>query len=92
MQAHFVIKKPIVTEKSTFAMSERGQYSFEVDPRATKDQIKDAVEHLYKVKVVGVSTQNRKGKLRRLKYGMVTERMTKKATVRLAEGQTIEMF
>jgi large subunit ribosomal protein L23 len=92
MQAHFVIKKPIVTEKSTFAMNERGQYTFEVDPRASKDQIKDAVEQLYKVKVVGVSTQTRKGKERRLKYGLVTERTTKKAVVRLAEGQTIEMF
>jgi large subunit ribosomal protein L23 len=92
MQAHYVIKKPLVTEKSTFAMNERGQYAFEVDPRATKDDIKKAVEQLYKVKVVGVNTQNRKGKQRRLKYGLVTEPTTKKATVRLAEGQTIEMF
>ena len=92
MQAHYVIKKPLVTEKSTFAMGERSQYAFEVDPRATKDDIKRAVEQLYKVKVVGVNTQNRKGKQRRLRYGLVVEPTTKKATVRLAEGQTIEMF
>ncbi len=92
MQAHYVIKRPILTEKSTFAMNERAQYSFEVDPRATKGDIKQAVQQLYKVKVVGVNTQNRKGKHRRLKYGLITEPLTKKATVRLAEGQTIEMF
>jgi large subunit ribosomal protein L23 len=92
MQSHYVIKRPILTEKSTYAMNERAQYSFEVDPRATKDDVKKAVEQLYKVKVVGVNTQNRKGKERRLKYGVVTEPTTKKAIVRLAEGQTIDMF
>ena len=92
MQSHYVIKRPILTEKSTFAMNERGQYAFEVDPRATKVDVKRAVEELYKVKVVGVNTQNRKGKQRRLKYGLVKEPTTKKATVRLAEGQTIDLF
>lgn len=92
MQAHYVIKQPILTEKSTFAMNERGQYTFLVDKRATKDQIKKAVEELYKVKVVGVNTQVRKGKQRRLRYGLVVEPTTKKAVVRLAEGQTIELF
>ena len=92
MESHYVIKQPILTEKSTFAMNERGQYSFLVDGRASKDQIKRAIEDLYKVKVVGVNTQNRKGKIRRLKHGPTVEPTTKKATVRLAEGQTIELF
>jgi large subunit ribosomal protein L23 len=92
MQAHYIIKRPVLTEKSTFAMNERAQYSFLVDPRATKDDIKRAVEELYKVKVVGVNTQNRKGKHRRLKFGLTIEPTTKKATVKLAEGQTIELF
>jgi large subunit ribosomal protein L23 len=92
MDATYVIKKPMLTEKSTFAMNEEGRYSFLVDRRASKDEIKRAVESLYGVKVVGVTTQNRKGKERRLKYGWVTEKVTKKATVRLAEGQTIELF
>ena len=87
-----VIKRPILTEKSTFSMNERGQYAFVVDVHARKDDIKRAVEELYKVKVVGVNTQVRKGKQRRLRYGLVTESTTKKATVRLAEGQTIELF
>lgn len=92
MQTHYVLKRPILTEKSTFAMNERSQYSFLVDPRATKDDIKRAVEEIYKVKVVGISTQNRKGKFKRLRYGLTVEPTTKKATVRLAEGQTIDLF
>ena len=92
MEAHYVIKQPILTEKSTFGMNERGQYSFLVDRTATKDQIKAAIQEIYKVKVVGVSTQVRKGKFRRLKYGLTQESTTKKAIVRLAEGQAIELF
>jgi large subunit ribosomal protein L23 len=92
MDATYVIKKPLLTEKSTFAMNEEGRYSFLVDRRASKDEIKRAVESLYGVKVVGVTTQVRKGRERRLKYGWVTEKVSKKATVRLAEGQTIELF
>lgn len=92
MDATYVIKKPMLTEKSTTAMNEQSRYTFLVDRRATKDEIKGAVESLYGVKVVGVTTQRRKGKERRLRYGWVTEKVTKKATVRLAEGQTIELF
>ncbi|MCC7390043.1 MAG: 50S ribosomal protein L23 [Phycisphaerales bacterium] len=92
MDATYVIKKPILTEKSTTAMNEEGRYSFLVDRRASKTEIKSAVESIYGVKVVGVTTQVRKGRERRLRYGWVTEKVTKKATVRLAEGQTIELF
>jgi large subunit ribosomal protein L23 len=92
MEAHYVIKQPILTEKSTFAMNEKGQYAFLVDRTATKTQIKQAIEEIYKVKVVGINTQVRKGKQRRLRYGLTVEPTTKKATVRLAEGQTIELF
>jgi large subunit ribosomal protein L23 len=92
MEAHYVIKQPILTEKSTFAMNEKGQYSFLVDPRATKDQIKKAIQDLYKVKVIRVNTQVRKGKFRRMRTGLTQESTTKKATVRLAEGQAIELF
>lgn len=92
MQSHYVIKKPIVTEKTTFAMNERKQYSFLVDPRATKLDVKRAVEHLYKVRVLDVTTQNRKGKERRLRYGIVNEATTKKATVRLHDDDVIDLF
>jgi large subunit ribosomal protein L23 len=92
MEAHYVVKRPLLTEKSTFSMNEKGQYCFMVDPRASKDEIKKAVESLYKVKVVSVNTQLRKGKFRRMRTGLTQESLTKKATVRLAEGQAIEMF
>ena len=92
MDATYIIKRPLVTEKSTFAMNELGQYAFEVDPRASKPEIKAAVESLYKVRVVSVNTQVRKGKERRLKYGYVTSPKSKRALVRLRDGDTIELF
>ncbi|MBK7404473.1 MAG: 50S ribosomal protein L23 [Phycisphaerales bacterium] len=92
MDATYVVKRPMLTEKSTFAMNEEGRYTFLVDRTASKDEIRRAVETLYGVKVVGVTTQVRKGKERRLKYGWVTEKLSKKAVVKLAEGQTIELF
>ena len=87
-----IIKSPILTEKSTFAMNEQKKYSFLVSREASKDQIKTAVERLYKVRVTGVNTQNRKGKARRMRYGVVQETTTKKATVTLHEEDVIELF
>ena len=87
-----VIKRPIVTEKSTFGMNELKQYAFLVDPRATKPQIKKAVQDAYKVRVKGVNTQVRKGKWRRTKYGLIREADTKKAIVCLHADDTIELF
>ncbi|HLO42009.1 MAG TPA: 50S ribosomal protein L23 [Phycisphaerales bacterium] len=91
MQAHDIIKKPLLSEKNTEAQ-EIGRYSFLVDNRASKDEIKDAIQKLYKVEVVQVNTQVRKGKIRRMKVGMIRESDTKKATVRVKSGQTIELF
>ncbi|MGP1272988.1 MAG: 50S ribosomal protein L23 [Phycisphaerales bacterium] len=91
MDAAYVIKKPILTEKSTAGM-ELGRYTFLVDRRATKTDVKNAVEQLYGVKVDGVTTQLRKGKLRRYRYGYSQEASTKKATVTLADGAAIELF
>lgn len=92
MHPTHVIKKPLVTEKSTFAMNEENRYSFLVDRRASKDEIKRAVEEIYNVKVASVATQLRKGKRRRLRYGYVRLATTKKATVRLAGDATIDLF
>lgn len=91
LQPHVIIRKPRVTEKSTIGM-ETNRYTFEVDVRATKDDIKAAVESLYKVKVETVNTQVRKGKNRRLKYGLIQEKTQKLASVLLAEGSTIELI
>jgi len=91
MDAAYVIKKPIITEKSTDA-TEDSKYTFLVDRTATKDDIKKAVGHLYGVKVASVSTQVRKGKRRRLRHGYSEQKVTKKAVVTLAGGATIELF
>jgi large subunit ribosomal protein L23 len=88
----YIVKKPVLTEKSTEAMNEQGRYTFEVDRRATKTDIKDAVESLYGVSVEGIQTRVQKGKLKRLRYGYVRESSTKTATVRVKEGQVIELF
>lgn len=92
MHPSTVIKKPIVTERSTVTMAEDNRFTFLVDRRADKTAIKHAVESLYGVKVLGVTTQVRKSRERRLKYGYVQAPPTKKAVVRLAEGQSIELF
>ncbi len=88
----YIIKKPVLTEKSTEAMNEHGRYTFEVDRTATKSDIKDAIQKLYDVSVEGIQTRTQKGKLRRLRYGYVRDAVKKTATVRLKEGQVIELF
>ena len=88
----YIIKKPVLTEKSTEAMNEHGKYTFEVDRLATKTDIKSAIESLYDVHVEGVQTRTRKGKLKRMRFGYVREKVRKVATVRLREGEVIELF
>jgi large subunit ribosomal protein L23 len=88
----YIIKKPLLSEKSTYGMNEQRRYTFVVDPRASKTEIKDAVQSLYKVRVVGVNTQLRKGKWRRLKVGLVREPLVKRAIVRLHPEDQIELF
>jgi large subunit ribosomal protein L23 len=92
MEPIYVIKRPMVTEKGTWGMNELNRYAFEVDVKATKGDIKKAVESLYKVKVEKVNTQVHKGRQRRMKYGLVMTPTVKTAVVRLKEGSTIELF
>ncbi|HPO92922.1 MAG TPA: 50S ribosomal protein L23 [Phycisphaerales bacterium] len=92
MEAIHVIKKPVVTEKGTWGMNEQNRYVFQVDTRATKTDIRKAIEDLYKVKVAGVNTQTRKGKRRRVKTGWSEAKLTKLASVKLAEGDRIDLF
>ena len=85
-----ILKAPVVTEKSEIARSE-GKYTFKCDPKASKLEIKEAIEKLFKVKVTSIRTINVKPKKRRVgRYTGLTNR-TKKAIVTLAEGQTIEL-
>lgn len=88
----YILRKPLLTEKSTQQMEENNVYTFEVDRRASKDVIKAAIEKAYGVKVVKVTTQVRKGGSRRFKYGSVAENSWKRAAIKVAEGQSIELF
>jgi large subunit ribosomal protein L23 len=91
---HRTIVRPLITEKSSAAYQERGEYTFEVHPDATKTQIRAAIEQLFGVKVVGVWTSTQRGKERRMGQTRATGRRPnwKKAIVRLREGDTIEVF
>lgn len=91
MNPREVIVRPVVTEESMKGV-ERGRYVFAVHPRATKTDIREAVEKLFKVRVEKVNTLWVKGKKRRRGR---TEGMTsswKKAVVKVAPGQKIEFF
>ena len=86
-----VILAPVVSEKA-YGNLELGVYTFLVDPRANKTQIKIAVEKVFGVKVTSVNTLNRTGKSRRTRYGMGKRKDTKRAIVSLAEGHRIDIF
>ncbi len=86
-----IIKAPVVTEKSTRLSQEENKYVFKVDSKANKNQIKEAIETIFKVKVVEISTLNAKTKKKRVgRYTGLTNRY-KKAVVKLADGQSIEL-
>jgi len=92
VHASYIIKVPLLSEKSTFGMNEQRRYTFVVDPRASKTEIKNAVQELYKVRVLGINTQVRKGKYRRVKVGLIQEPLEKRATVRLHPEDQIDLF
>ncbi|MCX7816579.1 MAG: 50S ribosomal protein L23 [Syntrophales bacterium] len=92
MEIHDVIKRVVVTEKSTIQKDEENKYVFEVDRRANKIEIARAVEKLFKVKVVDVHTMNYQGKKKRLGRIVGERRSWKKAIVTLAPGNRIEIF
>ncbi|MBN2256000.1 MAG: 50S ribosomal protein L23 [Deltaproteobacteria bacterium] len=92
MELYSVIKRPIVTEKTTAARDEGNKYFFEVDRRATKIDIRNSVEKIFKVKVVDVRTINVMGKKKRVGRTMGKRRNWKKAVITLAPGNTIEIF
>jgi large subunit ribosomal protein L23 len=85
-----VILSPVITEKST-NLSEFNQVVFKVRKDATKEEIKTAVEKLFDVKVLGVNTTIRKGKKKRFRGIAGRQKDVKKAIVRLAEGEKIDV-
>jgi len=85
-----VIIAPVVSEKS-YNLIDSGKYTFEVDPRSNKTEIKQAIEHIFKVEVASVNTMNRQGKTRRTKFGIGKRKDTKRAIVTLKSG-SIDIF
>lgn len=90
--AYKIIKRPLITEKSTIIKEMHNQLSFEVDRRANKIEIKKAVERIFKVQVEDVRTMNYQGKRKRLGRNEGRRRHWKKAVVTLKPGQKIEFF
>jgi large subunit ribosomal protein L23 len=87
-----IVLKPIVTEKAAWEGQERNRYAFQVAFGVNKQQIKDAVQQLYKVRVVNVATQTHPGKSRRTKYGITPAQTWKRAIVALHPEDKIELF
>ena len=85
-----ILLSPVVSEKS-YALLDQGKYTFVVDPRSNKSEIKRAVESIFGVKVDSVHTLNRPGKTRRTRFGTGKRKDTKRAIVTLREG-TIDIF
>jgi large subunit ribosomal protein L23 len=90
-----VLRRPLVTEKSSYQSGKLNQYSFIVADEATRTQVKDAIETLYDVKVVRVNiinTSAKRGRRIRSRRLLVRKAGYKKALVTLAEGQTLPIF
>jgi large subunit ribosomal protein L23 len=85
-----ILLAPVVSEKS-YGLLDQGAYTFVVDPRANKTEIRIAIEQVFGVKVSSVNTLNRKGKTRRTKFGLGKRKSTKRAIVTLREG-SIDIF
>jgi large subunit ribosomal protein L23 len=93
MRHEDVIKRPLIlTEKGSALREAENQYLFEVDPRANKVEIKQAVESLFKVNVKRVRTMVVRGRIKRLGRSYHKTRNWKKAVVTLAEGDQIDFF
>ena len=86
-----IIVAPVVSEKS-YSVLDQNWYTFLVLPDANKTQIKIAIQQIFNVRVVTVNTANREGKRKRTKTGFGRRKATKRAMVKLADGDRIEAF
>ncbi len=92
MDARDVIKRPVITEHSTEIMVDK-KYTFEVDVRANKTQVKDAVEEIFGVKVAKVNIMNYKGKFKRMgRYAGYTNKRRKAVVTLTQDSKEIELF
>jgi large subunit ribosomal protein L23 len=92
MNQYEIIRKPIITEKSTIQKEADNQLTFEVDRKANRVEIRHAVEKIFNVRVKKVRTIQMKGKVKRVGRILGKRRDWKKAVVTLAAGQNIEFF
>ncbi len=92
MTPYDIIRRPVITEKTTLQKENSNQVSFEVDPRANRIEIKRAVETIFNVRVGAVRTMRVTGKIKRRGRILGKQRNWKKATVRLMPGERIEIF
>lgn len=92
MEARDIIKRPVITERSSEMMAEK-KYTFEVDTRATKTQVKEAIEEIFGVQVAKVNVMNYKGKFKRVgKFGGYTNKRRKAVVTLTADSNEIELF
>jgi large subunit ribosomal protein L23 len=87
-----IILEPVVSEKSYDLIDEHNTYTFLVDPRANKTEVRDAIADIFGVTVERVNIQNRKGKRKRTGYLFGTRKSTKRALVKLAPDDSIDIF
>ena len=92
MEATTVIRKPIVTEKTTWSSSMQNRYCFEIDRSASKTEVKRAIEEIYGVRVLAVATQRRKGETSRGRHGYITTSAIKRAIVKVHPEDSIQLF
>lgn len=87
-----VILAPVVSEKSYDLIEKNNTYTFEVAPEANKKEIKEAVQKIFGVRVLSVNTMNRKGKVKRTGWVTGRRKNTKRALVKLAPDDSIDLF
>jgi large subunit ribosomal protein L23 len=87
-----VVLEPVVSEKSYDLIQDFNTYTFVVDKRSNKTEIKQAVQRIFDVRVVSVNTINRKGKRKRTGYVLGKRADSKRALVTLADGHSIDIF
>jgi len=91
-QYHKIIKRPIITEKTNIQKETMNQLVFEVDRRANKVEIRNAIQHLFNVTVMDVSTMIVQGKTKRVGRRFGRRKTWKKAVVKLKQGDSIDFF
>ncbi|MYH55083.1 MAG: 50S ribosomal protein L23 [Acidimicrobiia bacterium] len=87
-----LIIQPVISEKSYELIERTNTYTFVVDRESRKEEIRRAVEQLFDVQVLKINTINRKGKLKRTRFGVGRRSDTKRAMVTLPPGQTVDIF